>query len=143
MKEKGTSVLLLVKKVLKKHMYIKEKVQTWCKEIEQLTEIANSQPHAAFAAYIHGEQHRYTYFLRTIENMQNFLEPLDGAIFKKFLPVLFGETLSPQQKELLTLPIKYGGLGIEELVSKVSREYKISKTITVSATSCSNTCARR
>ena len=42
-----------------KNEYIDEKVSEWCKRINRLTEIAKSQPHAAYAAFIHGEQHRY------------------------------------------------------------------------------------
>ena len=49
-----------------KNQYIDDKVENWCKEIDNLANIAKSQPHAAYAAYIHGEQHKFTYFLRTI-----------------------------------------------------------------------------
>ena len=35
--------------------YINEKIDKWCKEIERLTIFAETQPQAAFAAYIHGE----------------------------------------------------------------------------------------
>ena len=38
-------------------------VGDWCKKMGKLAEIAKSQSHAAYAAYIHGEQHKYTYFL--------------------------------------------------------------------------------
>jgi len=35
--------------------YMKEKVNEWCEKLKRLSEIAKSQPHAAYAAYIHGE----------------------------------------------------------------------------------------
>ena len=41
-----------------KKEYITEKVEQWCSEIDQLATIAESQPHAAYSAYIHGYQHR-------------------------------------------------------------------------------------
>ena len=34
--------------------YISEKVENWCKKMEKLAEIAKTQPHAAYAAYVHG-----------------------------------------------------------------------------------------
>ena len=49
-----------------KNEYIDDKVSTWISNIKALSEIAKTQPHAAYAAFIHGEQHKYTYFLRTI-----------------------------------------------------------------------------
>ena len=63
--------------------------------MEKLTEIAKSQPHAAYAAYIHGEQHKYTYFLRTLNNISEVLEPLDKIIANDFIPSLFGTSISP------------------------------------------------
>ena len=48
-----------------KATYASEKIDIWCKEILNLAEIAKSQSQAAFAAFIHGEQHRVIYFMRT------------------------------------------------------------------------------
>ena len=60
--------------------YIQEKVSAWCDEIKKLAEIAKSQPHAAYSAYVHGQQHKYGYFMRTISNIDQHLKPLDDAI---------------------------------------------------------------
>ena len=54
----------------RKH-YIDEKVDGWCYEIEKLAKFAETQPHAAFAAYIHGEQHKFTYLLRTYQEWRS------------------------------------------------------------------------
>ena len=37
-----------------KEEYVREKVVTWVEELERLTRIAESQPHAAYAAFTHG-----------------------------------------------------------------------------------------
>ena len=37
--------------------YVNEKVEEWCKEMKNLSKLAKTQPHAAFSAYTHGEQH--------------------------------------------------------------------------------------
>ena len=110
--------------------YVSEKVEEWCKEMKRLSALAKTQPHAAFSAYNHGEQHKFTYFLRTIEGMNELIKPLDNIIMNTFLPAIFGETLSPQEKGLFALPIREGGLGIEELSIKAPREYEISKKVT-------------
>ena len=64
--------------------YVSEKVNTWCKEVEKLSEFAKTQPHAAFSAFIHGEQHKFTYFMRTIPGMEEHLTPLDKVINDNF-----------------------------------------------------------
>ena len=110
--------------------YVSEKVEEWCKEMKRLSALAKTQPHAAFSAYIHGEQHKFTYFLRTTEGMNELTKPLDDIIMNTFLPAIFGETLSPQEKGLFALLISEDGLGIEELSIKAPREYEISKKVT-------------
>ena len=109
--------------------YMKEKVSEWCKHIEKLTEFGKSQPHAAFSAYIHAEQHSYTYFLRTIPGMEEQLEPLERKITDCFLPVIFGSAVSETERGLFSLPIKQGGLGIPELTTKAMSDYEISRQI--------------
>ena len=49
------------------------KVLGWRNEIEKLSAFATIQPHAAFSAFIHGEQHRFCYFLRIIPGMGEFV----------------------------------------------------------------------
>ena len=48
--------------------------------MKSLADIAKTQPHAAYSAFIHGEQHKYTYFLRTIAGISENLKPLDEVI---------------------------------------------------------------
>ena len=96
-----------------KNEYIDEKVKKWVSNIISLSEIAKTQPHVAYAAFIHGEQHKYPYFLRTIAGISENLKPLDEAINDVFIPALFGFELSENEREILTLPIKEGGLDPE------------------------------
>ena len=50
--------------------YATEKVKEWCSELKQLSKFALSQPQAAYAAFYHGEQHKFSYFTRTIPCME-------------------------------------------------------------------------
>ena len=112
-----------------KDEYVQEKVEALCKEITKLADFAKTQPHAAFSPYIHGQQHRFTYFLRTIEGMEDYLKPLDNTISNILLPAIFCTTISKQQRELYALPIKNGGLGYANLTEKASREYEASRVV--------------
>ena len=64
-----------------------------CERMKLLPRIAKSQPQSAYSAYIHGEQHRDTYFLRPLPNITNLLKPLDETITKEFIPALFGSNI--------------------------------------------------
>ena len=77
--------------------YTTEKVKEWCNEMEILSDFVKSQPQFAYAAFIHGEQHRFSYFLRTIAGMEIYMEPLDKVIKDKFILVLFGTPLTQSE----------------------------------------------
>ena len=113
-----------------KNEYISNKVTEWVRQIRTLTNIAKSQPHAAYSAYIHGEQHKFTYFLRTLDDISEILKPLDDVIENEFVPTLFGTTITDPDRELLALPIKDGGLGIRAISPNSKRAYETSVALT-------------
>ncbi len=41
--------------------YVNSKVSTWCTELENLCSIAKSQPHAAYAAFVQGYKHKFSF----------------------------------------------------------------------------------
>ena len=45
---------------------MQEKVATWVSEMEKLSEVAVTQPQAAYAAFMHVFLHRWSYVARTI-----------------------------------------------------------------------------
>ena len=92
---------------------LRKKINEWCAEIEKLTEYAKTQPQAAYAAFCHGEIHKYTYlFMRTIPGMEHYLQPLDDVISNKFMPILFESIITEQDRMLYSLPVKCGGMGL-------------------------------
>ena len=46
-----------------KQAYVQKKVSLWVQEVKHLTHIADSQPHAAYAALTHGLASRWTFLL--------------------------------------------------------------------------------
>ena len=98
--------------------------------MRKITEIAKTQPHAAYAVYMHGEQHKYTYFLRTINNIKDLMKPLDDIITNEFIPTLFGSSISPAERNLLAIPVREGGMGIRIWQDQAEDSYNTSKQIT-------------
>ena len=113
-----------------KEEYINEKVQKWVANIEALGEIAKSEPHAAYAAYLHAEQHKYTYFKRTIADISQNLKPVDDAISNTFIPSLFGCEVNENERNILSLPIKEGGLGLRKVGENCAESFAASIKIT-------------
>ena len=113
-----------------KTSYVNEKVRNWCKELEKLSQFAETQPQAAFSAYIHGEQHRFSYFLRTIPGIENLLSPLDNVIDSKFISALLSSEISTTERELFSLPIRLGRLGMARISEKSTQDFEASVKIT-------------
>ena len=61
-------------------IYVEEKVEDWISQIVRLAEFAQSHPQASYVAYTFGLRHRWTYFLRTLPNVEDLLKPLERAI---------------------------------------------------------------
>ena len=116
-----------------KDEYVTNLVFRWKNELEMLSKIADIQPQAAYAAYIHGFKSKFTYFLRTISDIADLLQPIEDVLRNMFIPAITGGVLcSDIERRLLSLPIKMGGLGID-IVSEISdQEYDSSRQLTSS-----------
>ena len=69
--------------------YCENIVNNWVKELKPLYDFANTQPQAAYAAYTKGYMFKFTYFLRTIENFEQFVTLVDQVISESFMSILF------------------------------------------------------
>ena len=111
-------------------MFVKNKVQTWSEELLKLVSIANTQPHTAFAAFIHGMISKWSYLARTTPNIGPQLQPLEDIIRKKLLPALSGKP-APNDivRDLLALPARLGGIGLINPTTISDSAYLASKQI--------------
>ena len=91
--------------------YVQQKVTTWIDELDRLSSIAITQPHAAFTAFTHGLTSKWTYLARTTPNIEYLIKPLEETIRKVFLPNLTGQNaFNDMERDLLALPARLGDL---------------------------------
>lgn len=112
------------------HQFISSKVKEWRQELETLSTIAISQPHAAYAAITHGLASKWTYLSRTTPNVSENLAELENIIQTKLLPALTGRS-PPNEAErgLLALPCRLGGIGLSNPAARSPMEYQASERI--------------
>ena len=114
-----------------KKLYCNEKINEWMKELLVLCEIADTHPQAAYSAYAKGFKSKFTYFLRTIENFEEFVEPIDNLISEKFIPTLFGLELPLENlRDVFALNPSDGGLRIPFLKKEAPWQHGSSIFIT-------------
>ena len=60
-----------------KESAIAGKVNQWVKEIDQLAEIAHSQPQSAYCALTNGLMSRWNYLMRAVPDLDDKLQPIE------------------------------------------------------------------
>ena len=110
--------------------YIKRKIERWEKDIVQLADIAKDEPQLAYSAYTKAMCMRWSFLQRTIPNIKEYFEPLEDIMREKFIPAVIGRPVNDVERRLLALPVRFGGLGIQNPVSSADIEFHNSVTIT-------------
>ena len=73
---------------------------------------------------------RWQYLIWTISNTSPLFQPLEDAIHQQFIPPLTGqEPCSPEERRLLSLPVRLGGLNILNPGTIADRELNASEMI--------------
>ena len=114
--------------------YVQTKVDGWIKDIQKLSEFATTQPQAAYAALTHGLISRWNYLLRVIDwerlSSDELLQPLKAAIQSQFIPAITGQAPPGQQvREILALPVRLGGLGLQNPITMAKEQQSASQQI--------------
>ncbi len=111
--------------------YMNEKVKTWVEEVTKLASIATTHPQEAYAALTHGLTSKWTYFMRTIPNINNLLQPLEDAIRLRLIPAITGKSaINDLERDLFSLPTRLGGLNIPNPMKISPKEYDASVKVT-------------
>ena len=113
-----------------KSEYVCKKITNWTQQIIKLTEYSKTQLHAAYAIFCRGVLHKYTYFMRAIQDIDEHLKPLDDIISSNFLPTLLDFFVTDNEQSLFQLLVRLGGLGIPILSEVASEHFESSKKIT-------------
>ena len=98
----------------------------------ELTTIAREEPQVALSAFNTGLSQRWKFVQRTVESIEDLFTPLEQAIRDKPILAICGRTVSDIEREILALPYRYGGLGIQNPTKTADREYRSS----ISTTAC-------
>ena len=84
-------------------VYLIGKVASWVAQVNRLAAIAATQPHAAYAIFIFGLQHHWTFLQHTMPTASEHMQPLKDAICGKLIPMLIKHELNDVKLELVTV----------------------------------------
>ena len=111
--------------------FIATKVNQWVKEIDRLTEFAQSQPQSAYCALTNGLLSKWKYLMRVIPDLHIKLQPVEDALRFRLLPAITGRRdISDTERQMFALPARDGGLGIPIIGKLAVEQYRASSSIT-------------
>ena len=110
--------------------FAEEKVRQLMEELSALCKYAETQPQAAYAAYTHGFQSKWTFLQRVIPGTSDLFLPLEEKIHHELLPRIIGKTANDTERAVFALPARLGGMGIQNPVEKADENYDASRSIT-------------
>ena len=92
---------------------INNKISLWCEKLKLLSGIARSQPQSAYSAFTHGLFGEWSYIFRTCQVEDHSVQPLEDCIRQVLIPSILGrEAVNDIERTWLSLPTRYGGLGL-------------------------------
>ena len=109
------------------NMYCEENVQEYSKMTEKLREFARSNPHPVYSCLTKGVQSKLSFMTRKTPEIHLKLDGVENYTSEKHIPTLTGrDAPNETQRELLSLPLRMGGLNIQ-MPSDYSENFKWSK----------------
>ena len=108
--------------------YLQQKAEAWVQEVSRLTEIAATQPQAAYSVFVHGLKHKWTFLSRVMSDVDAAMAPVEEAVMDDLIPALSGRPVSPVERELLALPCRHGGMGLTKPTS-LGSQYLSSRRV--------------
>ena len=117
--------------------YVSRKVKIWSDEILTLSSIAETHPHSAYCAFVHGVVPKWNYVMRTIKSVGSLFQPLEDVIHRHFIPALIGrrDPCCQFERDLLSLPCRLGGMNIPIPTQLSDHQFSASKQISAPLTS--------
>ena len=84
----------------------------WISEITTLSWIRCDSTSSVICGIHIGLKNRWIYFLRTLADIQDWLETLESAISRVFTPAITDRLFGQLDRDILALPVRLGGLGV-------------------------------
>ena len=92
--------------------YINDMVRCWDTWLKVVTGFASLQPQAAYAPYTHGRRDKWSYMSRACNITKDQFCRMEERIQRSLIPAISGRAVNDDERDLLGLPARMGGLGL-------------------------------
>ena len=106
--------------------FVREQVSNWVEMVSNLADIAANHPHLAYSNFVSSLKFKWCYLQRTMVNTSGLFEDLERAIRERLIPKIIGRHCNDMERNLLALPIKLGGMGLDNPMETADHQYSYS-----------------
>lgn len=110
--------------------YVTNKVNKWIEDVAELAEIAKDEPQVAYSAYTKAMCMRWCFLQRTVPDIKEYFIPLEEIIREKLIPAIIGKAVTDLERKIISLPVRLGGMGIQNPTLTAQIEFRNSSVIT-------------
>ena len=110
--------------------YVSNKITNWIQDVEQLANLADDEPQLAYSAYTKALCMRWCFLQRTIPDTKQYFAPLEEALREKLIPAIIGRKVTDMERRILALPVRLGGMGIQNPTLTADTEFGNSSMVT-------------
>ena len=110
--------------------FILAKVDQWVSDIHHLSHMAESQPQAAYAALTKSLQREWIFLQHVVRMCCTLFANLETTLLTSFFSAMFGCEISSLERRMFSLPICFGGLGVDLPVTSADSMYAASRHAT-------------
>ena len=96
--------------------------------MESLCNFGEPQPQEAYTSYTHGLKNRWSFLCRAMPDTATTLAPVEKILTDKLIPTITGHLVNNEERTILALPCRYGGLGLTN-PTELSTQYQSSQQI--------------
>ena len=110
--------------------YVTDKINKWIQDVEEIAEIAKDEPQIAYSAFTKAICMRWCFLQRTVPDIKDYFVPLEEVIRDKLIPGIVGREVTDLERKLISLPVRLGGMGIQDPTATAQIEFRNSSIIT-------------
>ena len=107
--------------------FVSLKVDVWEQHVNLLSDIAKDQPQAAYVALTKSLQNEWSFLQRVVPHCGHHFQQVEKS---NFIPSLLGHDITPLDRDLFSLPVRLGGLGIRNPTTTADSLYSTSRHAT-------------
>ena len=94
-------------------------------EVHVSNKIAKTEPQAAYTCFLSVYRHKFNYYMKTVPDICQLLGKVNKVILSRFIPAIMGGIIiTENERKLLYLAPRLGGLGIPILEKLRKKEYQ-------------------